>query len=247
MSAFDEAFEAVNYALMHESIPKDEAIIAAARACGLPEIESLIQSLDDLDDADLDDDAGDVRDDYWRIRVTNSNILGHIGALAVEPLIQALHSDNPQTRLWVARALGMIGDKRAFDPIVAAADKEQENIDRIWILSALGGMRDERAIDILLPYLIIPKQLNHQHIVSTAAKALGKTTSKRVIEPLAMVLAEHEEWYARIGAVDGLAHIKDWRSIEALRKAMNDDPDVRVRDAARTVLDKLASSPKSGV
>src|SRR5207247_1344096 len=88
-----------------ECIPY-EKVSALARLCSPVEVEHLIRELDALDDADLENDAGDMGDEYWRLRTAYSQVLVEVGQPAIEPLLRALGSSNPQTRGYAARALG---------------------------------------------------------------------------------------------------------------------------------------------
>lgn len=74
-----------------EGLPVDK-VSELATLCGPAEIAILIARLDRLDNADLIDDAGDVGDEYWRLRMAYSQALGEVGQLAVEPLLKALAS-----------------------------------------------------------------------------------------------------------------------------------------------------------
>jgi len=239
MKTFEQLLEEIHKKLAWESIPADETIAEIARICGPAEIDLLIQELEDLDDADIADQNCDVWDDYCRHRRTLSRILGQIGEPAVDPLLRVLQSTNPQTRHYAAAALGVIGAIRAFEPIVRAAALETDNFNRVSVLSALGGLGDQRAIAVLLPYLQVREQRNRGWIIRLAAKALGGIGNEQVVQSLAEILGNDPDWFARLGAVEGLEQSCHQQSTEALTLALN-DVDYRVRDAAREGLRKLA-------
>ena len=212
-----------------EQIPYDK-ISALAKISGPAEVAHLIAELDKLDDADLEGDAGDMADEYWRLRIAYSQALAEVGEPAVEPLLRALGSANPETRGCAANALGRIGTPRAFDPIVALLVAEPEDTNMVF-LSALGHLRDARAVPILLPFLKAPEQVNRGWVVRTAANALGRIGTEEVIGPLAEVLANDPDWFARLGAAEGLRQIRHPSAKEALRRAAKDE-DARVRAEA---------------
>jgi HEAT repeat protein len=216
-------------------------ISALARLCGPSEVAILIEELDRLRDAEIENEPDDVRDEYWRCRIALSQALAEVGEPAVEPLLQALNSPNPQTRSHVARALGVMGAKRAFEPIRDILVREEDNRMKIGLIEALGDLRDERALDVLLPCLKAPAQANRGWIVRVAANALGKIGVERVIQPLAEVLETDCDWFARLGAVEGLRQIRCPRAAEALRRALT-DADGRVRREAAVALRELADS-----
>jgi HEAT repeat protein len=204
---------------------------ALARVCGAAEIESLVRALDALDDADLVDDAGDMNDEYWRLRTAYSQALAEIGEPAIEPLLGALASANPQTRAYAARALGLIGAPQAFEPIVGLLAREPVDSTRLSLIEALGALRDSRAVPILLAHLQAPEQANRGWTVRLAANALGTIGGEEVIGPLSEVLASDPDWFARLGAAEGLRKVRHPLAAKALRHAMKDE-DARVRAAA---------------
>jgi HEAT repeat protein len=210
-----------------EHVPYDK-VSALAKLCGPAEVDQLIQELEALNDADLEEDAGDVSEQYGRLRTAYSQALGEVGEPAVDPLLAVLGSDNPRTRAYAARALGLIGSTRAFDPLVALLAQEGEHLTRLSLLEALGGLGDERAVEVLLPYLKPPAQANREWIVRTAANALGAIGTETVIQPLSEVLATDPDWVARLGAAEGLRKIRHPLAVEALRSARKDQ-DARVR------------------
>jgi HEAT repeat protein len=215
-----------------EEIPYDK-ISALARVCGPGDVDLLIRELDALDDADLEDDAGDMRDEYCRLRTAYSQALAEVGEPAIEPLLRGLDSGNPETRAAVARSLGLIGTQRAYGPIVAALAEARDDMLRMKLIEALGELRDERAVDVLLPYLKTAQHQNRAWIIRMAANALGRIGTEAVIQPLAEVLATDPDWFARLGSAEGLRKMPHPLAAEALRRALTDQ-DGRVRaEAAR--------------
>ena len=213
-----------------EHIPYDK-ITALSQRCGPAEVDLLIRELDALDDADLKDDAGDMGDEYWRLRTAYSQALAEVGKPAIEPLVCALGSDNPKTRAYVARALGRIGARDAYGPIVTLLAEENDDTIRMSLIEPLGGLRDERAVAVLLPYLRTAEQVNRGWMIRMAANALGQIASESAIGPMAEVLADDPDWFARLGAAEGLRKIRHPLAQEALRKALSDE-DARVRAEA---------------
>lgn len=73
-------------------------------------------------------------------------IIRIFGRDAVEPLIDLLHSEDPDARFGAARVLGDIGDRRAIPPLIDALRDSEEAV-RFWALDALGIFRAEEAVD----------------------------------------------------------------------------------------------------
>jgi HEAT repeat protein len=230
MSSFNRLLAEIKQDCGCEHIPY-EKISALARLCTPVEVDHLIRELDALDDADLKDDAGDMGDEYWRLRTAYSQTLAEVGEPAIEPLLRVLDSENPQTRAYVARALGLIGARQAFGRMIAMLAEERDDTVRLMLINALGDLRDERAVEVLLPYLKAPDQVNRGWLIRMAANALGEIGIESVIQPMAEVLATDPYWFARLGAAEGLRKVSHPLAAAALLRALQDG-DARVRAEA---------------
>ena len=104
---------------------------------------------------------------------------------AVGILIDTLKHPDGNVGAAAGQALGEIGDKRAYEPLIACFHrfcqsgywKRGKWIEPVMI--AIGRVNDPRAVDFLLPYL------QKEPYEQPAATALGFTGDKRVIEPIA--------------------------------------------------------------
>jgi HEAT repeat protein len=230
MRSFDEILKEIKRDCAWEVLPYDK-VSELARVCGLDEVYQLIRELDALRDEDLVEDAGDMGDEYWRLRTAYSQALAEVGELAVLPLLEALVSTNPSTVAYAARALGLIGAVRAYGPLVALLGTAEDDTLRMSLIEALGRIRDERAVSILLPHLKPEKEQNRGWIIRMTANALGTIGAESTIGPLAEVLAMDPDWFARLGAAEGLRKIRHPLAAAALRKARTDE-DARVRSEA---------------
>ncbi len=75
--------------------------------------------------------------------------LARIGTPAVEPLLVALTFQNPWTRGNAALALGKIGDKRGFEPVLKVAQSDPHPSIRSTAVLALIDFGDKAAIPAL--------------------------------------------------------------------------------------------------
>jgi HEAT repeat protein len=230
MDCFHALLDSIKADCAWEIIPHDK-VSALAKLCGPEEVRALIRELDRLDDADLEDDPGDGIDAYWRLRTALSQALAEVGEPAVDALLNALRSTNPQTRAHAARALGRIGTPRAFEPLVALLAAEGQDTVQMSLIEAPGRLGDERAVGVLLPYLKAPARQNRGWFVRLAANALGRVGTPSVVPHLAEVLASDPDWFARLGAAEGLRRIKLPQAADGLRRALHDE-DARVRTEA---------------
>ncbi len=69
---------------------------------------------------------------HWdaNTRKEATNALIRLGGLAVAPLIEMLQVDNPTVRTNAAYALGMIGDKRAEQPLMALLSERNKEVSK---------------------------------------------------------------------------------------------------------------------
>ena len=98
----------------------------------------------------------DVQEEIQNLQATDKDVreaavraLVQIGPPAVEPLIKALKMDNPNVQAAAAKALGLIGDKRAVMPLIDMMTSSY-NIELMFeVAVALSQIGDKRACDAL--------------------------------------------------------------------------------------------------
>ena len=99
-----------------EVIP-DEKIAAFVRLADAGAVTLLVEYLERLDEAELEHDAGDIGDEFWRVQTAIRRILVGIGPPVVEPVRAALaKTDNRFTRECLAQALVELGSAPEADP-----------------------------------------------------------------------------------------------------------------------------------
>jgi len=92
-----------------------------------------------------------LKDDHWKTRQEACFALGAMGSQAVEPLL-AVAGDaglDEYARGHAMLALREIGDRRAYEPLLAALSAEEWQV-RGYAARALGVFRDESAIEPLI-------------------------------------------------------------------------------------------------
>ena len=158
------------------------------------------------------------------------------GLASVDYYIATLSDDDSSnyTRGMAAKTLGLLGDKRAVDPLIKAlAD------DRGWVRAdyarALGQLGDKRAIDPLIKALA-----DEEGTMGTTrgafVHALGQL-GDAAVDPLIKALSDGDRML-RGWAAYALGKLGDKRAVDPLIKALADD-DSRVRNAAEAALRKL--------
>ena len=88
---------------------------------------------------------------------------------AVEPLIALLNDPEWTVRKDVANALGLIGEARAVDPLLARLANDEASWVRVLAAMSLGRIGDARAVPALVRAMRDDDALVH----SSAAGALG--------------------------------------------------------------------------
>lgn len=92
-----------------EIIP-DRKIAAAVRLADSTAVPLLIECLERLDEAELEHDAGDIGDEFWRIQVAVSRILVGMGQQVVAQVRAARAATNNRfTRECLSRVLTELG------------------------------------------------------------------------------------------------------------------------------------------
>ncbi len=113
------------------------------------------------------------------VRTASADALGKLKATeAVDILIEAMFDEKAMyVHTRAAAALGMIGDKRALEPLLKKAEKRFEG--RWMVLEALGSFCDDRIVPLLI------KDLEYEWPDSAAAaRALGKIGDRRALPAL---------------------------------------------------------------
>lgn len=188
---------------------------------------------------------GDNTDLFWSafgstgFRTTSpgfeaAKALSKIGKPAVEPLIEALKSDDDFVRINAAIALNWIGDPRAVEPLIVALK------DKLWRVqwraaAGLGKIKDPRSIEPLITAL----KDENSSVRESAALALGEIRDARAVEPLINALKD-EEWRVRSNVVEALGKIKDPRAVEPLIAILK-DTSPPVRKALAEALGKITN------
>jgi HEAT repeat protein len=171
---------------------------------------------------------GALKDQDENVRHTAAQCLAHnmnVGEEAVEPLITVFKNEKNEheyVRAHAAIALGSIGDKRAFEPLLSVLENMDESI-RGPVASALGELGDKRAVTPLIAAL----EDDDLSVRSEAARALGNIGDVRAIEPLVGVLSD-KRGEVRVRGVHALASIGKPALGKLIEALGNEYKDVRL-------------------
>lgn len=171
------------------------------------------------------------------VRRIATDILARRGDAAVDPLIEMLATDDPETRKAAASALGRIGARRAVPALLETLDDHAEVA--VVAAGALGAIGDDRALDALLERLDHPQAAARQAIVSAIHSIGHPETLARVRPLITSSSASLREAAAKI--------IGYFETGDALADVLvlSADPDEAVR---RTAVEQLArfEDPRAG-
>lgn len=174
------------------------------------EIEALIE----------DFNAKDVN-----VKADSVKALVEAGELAVEPLIQALDSKDPEIRENAAITLGKIKDERAIDPLIKLLTDEEWEVES----AATNALVDigEPAVEPLIG--ILQDKNEDSFLQAKAIAVLAGIKDERAIQPMIQALKEKPELQADLGYHLGLMGKP---AVKPLIQLLDDeDPEVRVRAA----------------
>lgn len=235
------SFEACFDALWERSLlslDRDEPVDRLRQPCKDHGVQPILDELDALREDDLIDDGGDERDDYWNYGRTLGAILAEVGEPALPGLIAALDQGNEFLLVIALEALGVIGSDQAFEPLRRYVSREPDSIYTGQALLALGRTGGKSAVPILLDYLRAEGLKHESWTLRLACFALGSLAEESTIDALSNVLSTHPDWFARLGAAEGLAEFQHPRARAALAIGLNDD-DPNVRQVSALALNVL--------
>jgi HEAT repeat protein len=125
-----------------------------------------------------------------------------IGAPAVPALIKALDSSDGDVRAYSARALGIIEDKRAEEPLIRHIKDENTTVAAAAAL-ALGTAGTEASVRPLIAALKAPDMMTRVN----ATISLGTLNAKDAVEPLTAIMDADEDPYVREWSARALENI----------------------------------------
>ncbi|MEW6621086.1 MAG: HEAT repeat domain-containing protein [bacterium] len=152
----------------------------------------------------------------------------------VEPLIKMF--DEKGVGSYAIGIIGALGDARAVEPLIKIGAAEA--LGNLWE----HGVHDEKIVDALIEKLKDEDGL----VVRRAAKALGKTGSKRAIEPLIEAFKNETDFGTRrFIAVFGLSKFKDERVIKLLEEALKEPKNECIKEELMRCLKNVTTQQEN--
>ncbi|HET9793319.1 MAG TPA: HEAT repeat domain-containing protein [Thermoanaerobaculia bacterium] len=171
-------------------------------------------------------------------------VLGRLGdARAVPALERSAGDPDPLVRLYSVWALGMLGDRNAVPMIVAGSETEDAGARKMaaYVLGKLGdpravprltAMTADHAADVRWNAAIALAELRDPAGREVLHSMLDRASLARQAEGLSSAQAEE----AIVSAAKAEAMIGDRDAMALLSRLADDDPSLKVRDAAREAM-----------
>jgi HEAT repeat protein len=207
------------------------------------ELERLVpEMIDTFQEAERDDP---------RVRRYLALALGNVGdPRAVPALLEALADDDPETRIYAIWALGSLGDERAVAPLLELAQHDDPGIRKMVVYS-LGTLRAEEARTTLHAALE-DYQMDVAWNAAIALAKLGDASGRgRILQMLdrefldsVTEMTEEQRAEAMMNAMKGAVLLGDPAFRESLEQISEQDPNLKVRQAAFEALAQMDNPRK---
>jgi HEAT repeat protein len=167
-------------------------------------------------------------------------VLGKLGDPgAVEPILKAASDPDPDTRLYAVWALGKLGDPKALAVVTEASRSEDAGL-RKMAAYVLGQLHDRAAaprLQVLLGDPVADVRWNAAIALALLGDSSGLSVLRSVVDREALTrqatLSGDQAETAMVGALKAMALLRDAESLPLLEKVAREDPNLRVRAAAR--------------
>ncbi len=180
------------------------------------------------------------RPDDVKVRRYLVLVLGKLQDRAALPeLLAAARDPDPETRLYAIWALGMLRDPSALDVVLQSSQSDDPGARKMaaYVLGKLGDPRALPRLRVLLGDPAADVRWNAAIALATLKDAAGVEVLRSMIDRASLarqaaISAEQAE-LAMVSALQALALLRDPASLPAIERVAKDDPNLRVREAAR--------------
>jgi HEAT repeat protein len=176
-------------------------------------------------------------------------VLGKLRDRASVPdLVQAASDPDPETRLYAVWALGMIGDRAGFDAVVEASRAEDPGMRKMaaYVMGKLGDPRAADRLTVLLEDRVPDVRWNSAIALASLGNGSGVVVLRSMVDRAALArqapLTSDQTEAAMVNALKAFAILRDEGSLPLLEKVAREDPNLRVRDAARRAVEATRGS-----
>ena len=187
-------------------------------------------------------------DAAFEVREALATALGSFPAKRAFPVLKGIiHTDKSLKTVTAAiRALGGLKLAEGYDTLVPLLGKDSfHDLIRQAVLQGLGKSGDKRALELGLEYAGVSYSLQIRQGAFTLLASIGKELGGEASESARMAIeaALADPGYrTRKAAVTALGALHNAKAIDALTRLMLNDPEARIRTAAKAAIEEINSS-----
>jgi HEAT repeat protein len=177
-------------------------------------------------------------------------VLGRLGEReAVPALVKAASAEDPDTRLYAVWALGKIGDPEGFETVLASSQSEDAGARKMaaYVLGSLGDPRAIPRLQVLAEDRVADVRWNAAIALAQLGDASGLPVLRSLLDRASLArekeISNEQAEGAMVNALKALVLLRDVESLPSMERLAREDPNLRVRDAARKAVDAIR--PKS--
>jgi HEAT repeat protein len=170
-------------------------------------------------------------------------VLGKLGdRAAVADLVAAANDPDPETRLYAVWALGMVGDPRGVDAVLEASRSEDSGMRKMaaYVMGKLGDRRAAERLKVMLEDRVPDVRWNAAIALASLGDGSGIAVLRSIVDREALgrqaQLSADQAETAMVNALKAFALLRDEGSLPLLEKIAREDPNLRVREAARNAI-----------
>ena len=171
-------------------------------------------------------------------------VLGKLQDRAAVPALVASAKDaDPETRLYSVWALGMLAAPGAFDTVLESSQSEDPGARKMaaYVLGKLGQPRAIPRMQVLLEDPVADVRWNSAIALASLKDRSGLPVLRSMIDRAALAqqarLTSDQSEVAMVSALKAFALLRDTESLPQLEKVAREDPNLRVREAARQAVE----------
>ncbi len=190
------------------------------------------------------------RPDDVKVRRYLVLVLGKLQDRAALPqLLAAARDDDPETRLYAIWGLGMLGDRGAVDSVIESSSSPDAGARKMaaYVLGKLGDPRAAPRLRVLLGDPVADVRWNAAIALALLHDGSGLDVLRTMIDRGALSrqanLSTEQAETAMVSALQALAILRDPGSLALIDRVAREDPNLRVREAARRAADATRGVP----
>ncbi len=175
-------------------------------------------------------------------------VLGKLGDRAAVPVLLASAKDpDSETRLYSIWALGVLADPRALGTVLESSESEDPGARKMaaYVLGRLGERQAVPRLKVLLEDSVADVRWNAAIALATLGDRTGLPVLRSMIDRASLArlaLTGDQTEAAMVNALKALSLLRDAESLPSIEKISRDDPNLRVREAARRAAEATRGS-----